>query len=63
VSTDTQRQRAMWKATLAARNVIAQSKNPRTTIGKYPPTTVAFHVAWAAVTAFELELAKDKGDR
>lgn len=44
-------EKAMWAATLAARQVIAQSKNPATTLGQYPATTVAFHAAWAAIHA------------
>lgn len=60
--TDTPRSRAMWAATLAARQVIAQSKNPRTTIGKYPPTSVAYHAADAAVRAFEQSLAGEPRD-
>jgi hypothetical protein len=43
---------AMWRATLAARQVIAQSKNPRTTLGRMSPSGVAFHAAWAAVDAY-----------
>lgn len=46
-------QRAMNAATLAVRQVIAQSKNPLTTLGNYPPTTVAYHAAWAAITAHQ----------
>jgi len=48
---ETAEQEAMRKATLAVRQVIAQSKNPRTALGKMSASSVAFHAAWAAIDA------------
>ena len=44
---------AMRAATVAARKIIAQSKNPRTILGRMSPTSVAFHAAWAAIRAHD----------
>lgn len=49
----TSEQAAYWAATLAARQVLAQAKNPRTLLGRMPPTSVAFHAAWAAIQAYK----------
>jgi hypothetical protein len=46
-------QRAVSAATLAARQVIAQSKNPRTTLGKMGASSVAYHAAIAAIDAYQ----------
>lgn len=46
-------QEAMEAAALAARKIIAQSKNPRTVMGRYSPASVAFHAAWAAIRAHD----------
>jgi hypothetical protein len=44
-------QEAMAAAANAAMKIITASKNPRTVLGRMPPTAVAFHAAWAAVNA------------
>ncbi len=49
---ETAEQEAMRKATLAVRQVIAQSKNPRTMLGRMSASAVAFHAAWAAIDAY-----------
>ena len=49
--TETPEQAANWAATLAVRQVLAQAKNPSTTLGKMKPTSVAYHAAIAAVEA------------
>jgi hypothetical protein len=49
----TLKQEAMQAATQAALKIIAQSKNPRTTLGRMRPSAVAFHAAWAAIRAYE----------
>jgi hypothetical protein len=45
--------RAMYQATLAARRMIARSKNPRDLIHSYRPTSVAYHVAYVAIEAYQ----------
>lgn len=42
---------AMQAATAAVRQVIAQSKNPNTILGRMSPTSVALHAALAAIQA------------
>lgn len=46
---ETREQQAYWAATLAVRQLIAQSKNPRNLIGRMSPTAVAYHAARAAI--------------
>ncbi len=45
------REQAIWAATLAVRRVLAQAKNPKTTLGRMDPTGVAYHAALAAIEA------------
>jgi hypothetical protein len=54
---------AMWAATLAARQVIAQSKDPRTALGRMSPTSVAYHTAWAAIEAYHGTLSREDRDQ
>ncbi len=51
VTGETAEAEAMRAATLAVRQVIAQSKNPRTMLGRMSASSVAFHAAWAAIDA------------
>lgn len=60
---NTPRQEAMSAATTAAKQVIAQSKNPRTTLGKMRPDGVAYHAAYAAITAYEGSLERSRQQR
>lgn len=52
----------MRAATLAVRQIIAQSKNPATTLGQMSPSGVAFHAAWEAIRVhhevYDAELAE-----
>ena len=48
----------MRAATLAVRQVLAQAKNPRTTLGRMKPGSVAYHAAWAAIEAHRITLEK-----
>lgn len=57
---NTPRQAAMSAATAAAKQVIAQSKNPRTTLGKMRPDGVAYHAAYAAITAYEGSMERSR---
>ena len=45
-------QMAMYAATLAVRKLLASAKNRRTLLGRMQPTAVAYHAAYAAVTAY-----------
>ena len=56
------RQAAMWAATKATRQILAAAKNPRTLLGRMPPTSVAFHAAYAAVKAFEESMREASGE-
>jgi hypothetical protein len=47
---------AMERAMIAVRKILAQSKDPRTTLGRMGPSSVAFHAAWAAVDAYRKAL-------
>lgn len=49
-------QEAMEAATVAARKIIAQSKNQRTRLSRMSPTLVAFHAAWEAIRAHDAYL-------
>lgn len=49
-------QEAMEAATLAVRKILAQSKDPRTSMSRYSPASVAFHAARAAIRAHEAYL-------
>jgi hypothetical protein len=53
MTNQTKYQQALWTATLAVRQVLAQSKNPSTMLGQATPTAIAWHAAYAAVTAYE----------
>jgi predicted RNA-binding Zn-ribbon protein involved in translation (DUF1610 family) len=46
----------MQAATRAALLVLAKSKDPRTLLSKMRPTSIAYHTAWAAVTAYQAEI-------
>ncbi len=50
----------MAEATLAVRRILAQSKDPRTRLGRMSPSGVAFHAAWAAIKVWRD--ADDGGD-
>lgn len=47
------RQAAIWRATRAVRQLLAQSKNPKTTLGRMSATGVAYHAAWKAIEIWE----------
>lgn len=48
----TPEQLAMGEATVAARKMIAQSKDSRTVLGRMKPTSVAYHVAYVSVATY-----------
>lgn len=60
---DTPERLAMAEAMKAVERLIAQSKNPRTTMGKHRPRAVAFHVAFAAVTTYIEAAAHERARR
>jgi hypothetical protein len=43
----------MGAATIAARKVLAQAKNPRTLLSTYSATGIAYHAAYAAIEAYK----------
>ena len=47
---------AMQAATVAVRKILAQSKNPRTVLGRMSPSSVAFHAAWEAIRVHDAYL-------
>ena len=56
-------QAAVWAATLAVRKILAQAKNPATTLGRMRPTSVAYHAAWAAIETHRNALAAEQETR
>jgi hypothetical protein len=60
---ETPEQAAMRAATEAVRKILAQAKNPRTTLGRMSPTSVAYHAAWAAIEAHRDVLEKARAPR
>jgi hypothetical protein len=57
------RQAAIWQATLAVRQLLAQSKNPKTTLGRMSATAVAYHAAWRAIAIWEEAQEQDEAAR
>lgn len=55
------RQAATWRATVAVRQLLAQSKNPKTTLGRMSATGVAYHAAWKAIAVWEEAQEQERG--
>lgn len=53
-------QTAITDATNQVRQLLAQSKDPRTVLGRARPTVVAYHATLAAITAYQETLAHEQ---